>query len=101
MVALVKAERIEGLPWAMDALDTHYAYLGVVGMIWVWLGRKLGLRWRNPLERGVHAMFCSEAAVLFGRKSGEAVMRGLDAASTSPEALLEVFPPERVKWLSA
>jgi hypothetical protein len=99
-VATVQAERLGGLPWAMSALDTHYAYLGVVGMIWVWLGRQFGRRWRNPFQRGVHAMFCSEAAVIFGHKSGERALRGLDAGSTSPQALLGVFPKERIKWMA-
>jgi hypothetical protein len=40
-------------------LGYHYNFWGLIGMIWVLIGRLLGYQWRNPLT-SKKAEFCSE-----------------------------------------
>lgn len=69
-------------------LDEKYNYPGLLGMLWVCLGRILGKRWRNPL-RNHNSMFCSEAAVYVLQGAGYPGAAALDPQSVDPQALLD------------
>ena len=71
-------------------LGTPYAYLAVLGMLWVQLGKWLGQRWRNPV-RSVHHQFCSEEVVEILAEAGFVELQGLDAVSVSPVALESIL----------
>ena len=71
-------------------LGTPYAYLAVLGMLWVQLGKWLGKRWRNPV-RSVHHMFCSESVVEILTQAGFIQFQRLDAISVSPVALESIL----------
>lgn len=52
----------QGLSSVSDWLGSRYDGLGLIGMLWVYLGRMLKRRWSNPLG-SPHGMFCTEAIV--------------------------------------
>lgn len=60
-----------------------YGYLTLFGMLWVMIGRYLGLKWRNPLASS-HSMICSERVARLLVESGAT---GLDPVDTTPEDL--------------
>lgn len=71
-------------------LGERYAYVGVVGMIWVAVGRWLKRKWRNPL-RSSRSMFCSEAIVYLLQSAGWPPAKGLDPESVDPYALEQLL----------
>lgn len=83
-----------GLAKAVDWLGEHFDYSGLVGMVWVRIGRWLGRKWRNPL-RSAHGMFCSE----FVSRTMVAVpypgTGQWDPQSIDPQALVEFFSKEQ------
>ena len=83
----VDVDPVKVLAICRARLGTPYAYLAVLGMLWVQLGKWLGKRGRNPV-RSVHHQFCSEEVVEILAQAGCLELRFLDAVSVSP-ALLE------------
>lgn len=72
----------------VDFLGQPYDYTGIVGGLWVQLGKWLRRRWRNPLGKS-DAQTCSEAVTRGLQEIGRRGARRLDAESTSPQDLLE------------
>lgn len=77
-----------GLPAAFDWLGERYDYAGLFGMAVVEFGRLLRRHWRNPWQ-SPRALFCSESVVKVLQAAKYPGAEHLDAASTSPEDLLE------------
>jgi hypothetical protein len=48
-----------GLAKAGSILGAAYDFTGLLGMLWVLLGRWFKKKWQNPLDN-VHSLFCSE-----------------------------------------
>jgi hypothetical protein len=82
---------VKSLSW----LDEKYNYEGLLGMMWVCVGRVMGKRWRNPL-RSHNSLFCSEAVVYVLQAAGYPGAGELDAESVDPEGLREFMGSARV-----
>jgi hypothetical protein len=68
-------------------LGTDYDVLGLVGSIFVPLGRWLHRRWRNPFASD-DVQFCSEAIVRVLQAANHPGADSLDPSDTSPQDLL-------------
>jgi hypothetical protein len=79
-----------GLKAAATWLGERYDYTGVVGMLYVLIGRYFGKKWKNVLH-SPHSMFCSEAIVFVLQAARYPGADALDAESTSPQDLLTFF----------
>lgn len=79
-----------GVRWASQWLGSAYDFSGLLGMAWVLLLRILRRRARNPLQSS-HAMFCSEMCVTVLKRGGCPWVHDLDAATVSPQDLLDLF----------
>lgn len=66
-------------------LGAAYDYAGIVGHLWVLLGRVFGRQWENPLQRK-DRWYCSEMVSYFLKECGEDVK--LPPASISPDCLM-------------
>lgn len=73
---------------AWDMLSESYDYGGLIGNFWVYVGRWLHKKWKNPLDSG-HALFCSEFIVKVLQEAKYPGAEKFDAAATSPEDLVE------------
>ncbi len=72
---------------AVEILGRPYDFLGLVGFLWVLLGRKLGQPWKNP-ARSEDRLFCSEAIVRVLQKVKYPGASLLDPEQVSPQDLL-------------
>lgn len=77
-----------GLKAAVDWLGTAYDYTGLIGMIFVEVGRWLKRKWKNPLQ-SAHAMFCSEVVLRSLQSANYPGADKLDPGSTDPQMLLD------------
>lgn len=77
----------QGLSHVSAWVGSRYDAMGLVGMVWVVLGRWLRRRWHNPLGSS-RSMFCSEAIVRALRADGFPGADSLDPEATSPADLL-------------
>lgn len=75
------------LPDALEWLGRPYDFVGLVGFLWVLLGRRLGRTWTNPF-RSMGRQFCSEAVVRLLQMAKHPGASLLDPESTSPADLL-------------
>lgn len=71
---------------AVAMLGQRYDWAGLVGMLFVLVGRYLGRKVRNPL-RSAHAMFCSELNTRILQEAGYPGAEALDASATDPDDL--------------
>jgi len=83
-----------GLSKSIDWLGEGYNYTGLVGMIWVELGKWLKRKWKNPL-RNSSTMFCSEAISRIMMESNYPGTEKWDPQSIDPEMLIEFFENEK------
>ena len=58
-INLTKDQYNQLLIFIYSTLGRKYDFLGVLGFLWVLLGRKLGKKWANPLAKH-QTYFCSE-----------------------------------------
>ena len=79
---------------ATEWLGEHFDYTGILGMIFVYLGHWLKMKWRNPFAAS-NSMFCSEFVARVLRWSSYPGTEGMEPEDTSPEDLLEFFEKER------
>lgn len=84
-----------GLTKSIDWLGEGYDYVGLIGMIWVEIGRWLKRNWYNPC-RDPKAMFCSEAIARVMKESNYPGTEDWDPESIDPEMLIEFFEKETV-----
>ena len=75
-----------GLHAAIQRVGDKYDYIGLVGMLWVMLGRWLRKKWRNPLARADSA-WCSEFVVRMDPDHKIPEWDGLDPETTTPKDL--------------
>lgn len=68
-------------------LGRPYDYAGLLGFLWVILGRSIGVDLKNP-ARSPERVFCSESVVRILRSCGFDQARSLDPENTSPQDLL-------------
>jgi len=78
----------EGLRATAQLLAAAYDFSGLLGMLFVYLGRALHKRWRNPWRTST-SMFCSELVTRAMQAASYPGADQLDPHSTSPEDLLE------------
>jgi hypothetical protein len=83
----------QGLIKSIDWLGEDYDYVGLIGMIWVELGRWLHRKWRNPW-RDAKSMFCSEAISRIMIESNYPGTSGWDPQSIDPQMLMNFFSKE-------
>ncbi len=93
-----------GLPAAGEWLGASFDVVGLVGMLWVLIGRWLRQRpWRNPFPTPT-ALFCSEAVVRTLKEADYPGSAELGAETTTPADLLawlerhgcEIIPGDRL-----
>ncbi len=72
---------------AISLLGKPYDFLGLLGFLWVLIGRRLGRSWKNPVH-SENQLFCSEAIVRVLQKSNYKGASLLDPEQTSPQDLL-------------
>lgn len=82
-----------GVKASLTDLGQPYDYLGLIGMAFVMLGRRLGKKWSNPLA-STHAMICSERVTRVLQGSNYPFTERYEPASTTPEDLLEFLECE-------
>jgi hypothetical protein len=46
--------------FVLISIGRRYSTLGLIGILWVLLGRRFGKEWKNPFNDGDTAFFCSE-----------------------------------------
>lgn len=78
---------VEGIKVATRWLGRDYDYLGVVGFLFVLLGRIFSLRWRNPFN--TDAVFCSEVIVYILKSSNYPGAESLNPSTITPQDLYE------------
>jgi hypothetical protein len=76
----------DGLRVAIQRVGDKYDYVGLVGMLWVMLGRWLKRKWRNPLARS-SAAWCSEFIVHLDVDHVIPEWDGLDPETVTPRDL--------------
>lgn len=81
------------LPLCAGWLDKPYDYLGIVGFIWVCIGRWCKAKWHSPLHDS-KALFCSESIVLALQDLKYPHADKLVAVETSPDDLLNFMKAE-------
>ena len=81
---------------ANNWLGDQFDYIGLLGMILVYLGHIFRMTWRNPFA-SPHAMFCSEFVARVLKWSEYPGTEDMDPTSVSPEDLLEFFERENAK----
>lgn len=69
-------------------LGRKYDWLGVVGHLWVLLGRVFGQRWSNPLQ-SPDRWFCSEVVAHLLSRAGEPIKH--EPSAISPDQLLDIL----------
>lgn len=77
-----------GLAKAGEILGEQYDFTGLLGMVWVMLGRWLRKKWHNPLD-STKGLFCSEFVANVLRWSGAPSTEFWDPSTMTPENLLE------------
>lgn len=75
---------------AWDMLDTDYDYGGLIGNAWVYLGARLGKKWKNPTADS-HALFCSEFVIDVLQAVKYPGAEKYDPETTTPEQILELL----------
>lgn len=70
----------------VDSLGRPYDFGGLVGCLWVLLGRAFNRTWANPWQ-DQRAFFCSEALTDFLKKLGHPGFEKAIPSSTTPEDL--------------
>lgn len=82
----------EGVEKAVSWLGGRYDYTGLIGALFVLLGRRLKKRWKNPLQSS-SAMFCSEAVVFLLQEAKYPGADLLDPSGTTPQDLINFLRP--------
>ena len=90
IIEIVTPKQDIDLAPAWELLGQKYDYAGLLGCAWVYIGRWLKKKWKNPLASG-HAMFCSEYIVDVLQADKYPNTQGLIPSSVSPEDLLELL----------
>jgi hypothetical protein len=80
----------EGVQQAARWLGERYDFTGILGSVFVLLGRWLKKKWRNPLA-GSKSMFCSEAVVRVMQAAKYPGSDAFDPEATTPQDLLDFF----------
>lgn len=88
IIDTVKPQYPIDLAPAWDLLDQHYDYGGLIGSIWVYLGRWFKKKWGNPLQ-DADALFCSELITKVLQQQNYPGSDSLEPSTCSPEDLLE------------
>jgi hypothetical protein len=78
-------------------LEAGYDYAGLLGMIWVMIGRWLHRKWRNPWGSAQKA-FCSEGVVRVLIWAGYPGAERFDPETTTPADLLDFAQREEFKY---
>jgi hypothetical protein len=84
----------DGLKVAIQRVGDSYDYVGLVGMLWVMLGRWLRKKWRNPLAKAGSA-WCSEFVVRMDVDHQIPEWEGLDPETVTPRDLDRLCRLER------
>lgn len=82
--------KINAIKEMMRDVTTKYAYLQLVGFIWVWFWNKLKREVSNPFKKG---LICSEFVYKALQKMGykDSVLKNLGANNIAPDHILASF----------
>ena len=78
----------DSLRWFYEALGEKYDVSGLLGTVWVLVGRWFRLKWRNPFASS-RGLFCSEAIALWLQAIGYENSDTLDPSATTPDDLMK------------
>ena len=76
------------LGYALEMVGERYDYSGLLGMVWVMIGRMLHRKWNNPTNSR-KALFCSEMVVLLLQKSDYPNAGVLEPRNTTPHDIMK------------
>lgn len=79
-----------GIKWAANWLGTRYDTMGMLGMLWVLLGRTFKKRFHNPFQNS-HSMYCSEMETIVLQRCGVEWLKDMDPSTITPQDLYNLF----------
>lgn len=76
------------LQQTVNWLGDFYDYWGLIGFLWVSLGKKLKRRWGNPLSSKKEVV-CAESVIRVLKAASYPGVEALDSEATNPQELYE------------
>jgi len=90
-IKITRAQYKKLISFAMSNAGVSYGMKGALGIVWVYAGKTIGKKWKNPFADGDYTWFCNElggAAI----ENVKGIDTGIDLESVGPKGFDE--------WLS-